>query len=668
MNRHSDFAMNLGRILNAEASAPDADGDFDIPLDPFNDDERPVFRLSAAQLSTHMTIVGPTGAGKSRLLWQIMREHRQNRRGFCVIDDGDLAADFLADCAAEILLKGNTALLKKLYWIKLNPERMARYDPWKLPVPDGVHPEMAPSYLACARHKRVQQFMQVTQANVTGRTDFMNQPRRQRVLTNAFSALASAVEGRHLAIEDVFIFFNPAHDYWRRALDRCIPFLPNEVMHELESLGAFRSHGDLWQQVESSVNSLRALLGPCMKQMLSATGQEPSFDWNEAVARGGHVIVDAHQDFAGTAENVALASLMALDLGETMLNTPKHKRKSFSLIVDEAAQFLGPLGREFGRWLRVMRKYGMPCVLAFQDLASMQLEELDLAPTILGQCGTIICFRSRWHKDNETLARQLMTGNLKFVPLVHDVYEGRGDYDWVKVRQISRTTKHDDSRSKSVGTTVTRGKTHTESSGQSDHENDTRASAEARMFGPTGLIASMTRSANKGDGRTKGSSIGMSDAEMESVGTSEGATEGTTDGWAVTEGESLVPLPIIIHDKRKTGSLEESVADQFEQHRQHLHGLPDRHAIVLAPGMTKAIEIETLDVPDPFLNATAQEKAVKWITTAICQSHDFYFVPSFSPEDQEQRVHAFLGERPPLPLDARMNAPTDKENPFDVEK
>src|SRR5207244_3084731 len=161
----------------------------------------------------------------------------------------------------------------------------------------------------------------------------------------------------------------------------------------------------LWQQVESSVNSLRALLGPCMKAMLSATGQEPSFDWNDAIQRGGYVIVDAQQDYAPHAENVALATLMALDLGEAMLNTPRAKRKKFTLFVDEAAEFLGPLGAEFGRWLRIMRKYGMPCVLAFQDLASMQKDELDLAPVILGQCGTIMSFRSRWHTDNEILAR-----------------------------------------------------------------------------------------------------------------------------------------------------------------------------------------------------------------------------------------------------------------------
>src|SRR5207253_8231670 len=103
------------------------------------------------------------------------------------------------------------------------------------------------------------QFMQVLQANVTGGTDFMNQPRAQRVLTNVFTALATAVAGRHLAIEDVFIFFDPSHKDWRQVLDRCVPHLPREVKQELEMLGGLaRSLRDLRQETESSINRVRA--------------------------------------------------------------------------------------------------------------------------------------------------------------------------------------------------------------------------------------------------------------------------------------------------------------------------------------------------------------------------------------------------------------------------
>jgi hypothetical protein len=666
----SDFSIALGAILDTDRAgsntAPDSRG-------PRR------FSLSERQWSTHCAIVGPTGAGKSRMMWQMMREHRRQRRGFCCIDPGDLAADFLADCAAEILLGNNHALLKKLFWIKLNPLQMARYDPWKCVLPEGLHPEVRRGVEVCWRHKRVQQFMQVFQANVTGSTDFMNQPRRQRVMTNAFTALATAVEEKHLAIEDVFIFFDPAHKDHRRVLDRCVPHLPPEIRRELEMLGGFKRLGDLWQQIESSVNSLRALLGPCMKAMLSATGQEPSFDWNEAVQRGGYVIVDAQQGFAGHSENVALATLVALDLGETMLNTPRAKRKKFTLFVDEAAEFLGPLGNEFGHWLRIMRKYGMPCVLAFQDLASMRKGELDLAPMILGQCGTIICFRSRWYSDNEILARILLTGNLQFVPLMHDAYQQRGEHKWIRVEEKSRSDKQDETRSTARGTTTSTGNTHTTSDARSEQSNTARGSSESKVYGPTGLTASVSKGTTANGGTSQGNSSTVADAATRTNGTSETTTTGTSNGWAVTVGEKHIPLPVIVHSQEKTGQLEDSVADQFEKGRQHLHGLDDRHAIVLAPGMKKAIEIRTEDVADPFQSPEAQAKAVRWIENKICETHDFYFTPSFDPQHQDARVEQFvtakkdtedespspmsaneLGRRDPL----RTKAPLEKEIPF----
>src|SRR4051794_33431738 len=120
--------MNLGTRLRAEVGRDAA-----LPWTVTNDR---VFHLTERQLGTHVAMVGPTGSGKSRLMWQMMRQHRGQRRGFAVIDPGDLTNDFLADCAAEILLEGNYALLKRLFLIRLSPFRMARYDPWKCVLPE----------------------------------------------------------------------------------------------------------------------------------------------------------------------------------------------------------------------------------------------------------------------------------------------------------------------------------------------------------------------------------------------------------------------------------------------------------------------------------------------------------------------------------------------------
>jgi hypothetical protein len=291
-----------------------------------------------------------------------------------------------------------------------------------------------------------------------------------------------------------------------------------------------------------------------------------------------------------------------------------------------------------------MRKYGMPCVLAFQDLASMQRDELDLAPVILGQCGTIMCFRNRWHTDNEILARVLLTGNLQFVPLTQDVYQQRGEYNWLRMQEVSRSVKHDENTSATHGTTASSGNTQTLTEGKSQNESAARGGSESKVYGLNSEIASTAKGSNTSGGSGHGSSSGIANAVAQSTGTSDSATTGSSNGWAVSVGEKLLPLPIVVHDVQKTGQMEESIADQNEKHRQLLHGLDDRHVVVLAPGMKKAVEIVTADVADPFQSADAQAKAVKWIEGKICEAHDFYFVPSFDAADQEERVDTFAGE------------------------
>src|SRR5438046_1182114 len=89
-------------------------------------DGQQVFRFLEEHLNTHLFVTGATGIGKSRFLWQLLREHRRNRRGFCLIDRGDLWHDFLADCSREVL-EGNRALLKKVHILQLSPFGMSRY-------------------------------------------------------------------------------------------------------------------------------------------------------------------------------------------------------------------------------------------------------------------------------------------------------------------------------------------------------------------------------------------------------------------------------------------------------------------------------------------------------------------------------------------------------------
>ena len=59
------------------------------------------------------------------------------------------------------------------------------------------------------------------------------------------------------------------------------------------------------------------------------------------------------------------------------------------------------------------------------------------------------------------LARILLTGNLEFVPLVQDVYQQRGQYEWLPMQEVSRSVNHSDNHSATHGTTQSTANTHT---------------------------------------------------------------------------------------------------------------------------------------------------------------------------------------------------------------
>src|SRR3954451_14044887 len=105
-------------------------------------DEQGVFRLADEHLATHMAVLGTTGSGKSRFLWQLLREHRRMRQGFCLIDPGDLADDFLADCAREIMRTGDKRLIRKIHFVELSPVMLARYNAFRFHYPKPIAPEL----------------------------------------------------------------------------------------------------------------------------------------------------------------------------------------------------------------------------------------------------------------------------------------------------------------------------------------------------------------------------------------------------------------------------------------------------------------------------------------------------------------------------------------------
>lgn len=672
-------------------------------------DDQGTFRVPEEHLATHMVALGTTGSGKSRFLWNALREHRRHRRGFCLIDPGDLADDFLADCAREVMDTGNKNILKKIHTLELSPFCCTRYDAFRFHYPKPIHPELLEAARRSWMHTKVQSMAEVFQRK-QGQTDFEGMPRLQRNLTNVLTCVATLVGGRRLSVADALMILDIGHPLHPQAYPRLISSgaLPREVIADFETIHAFTRVQDLRTETESTLNRLRSLLGPLMSQTLSATGSEPALDLYKIVQRGDYLIVKvARTPFASQDQNRGLAGLVIHDLIETMQVTPRELRKSFSLIIDEAGQIA--TAPDVGEALEVSRKHGLAWILAGINLQSFRRKDFDMAPTLLSICNTVVCFRQKWPEDTEVLARVVFGGNIDFTPLRNDV-ERHDGYDWIPVRETSdgenvvvnwSTTDGEgnslsetntDSESKtnqtnwSKGMSSQAGRTSTKTNGQAvgDALSGTIGQSPLIVNGQVKEILSLA-SAQKGSSRTAQSSA--SDGETSTHGTtaSEGGSAATTvgksrgkmkgkttthsesDGGAVGEthnvSNKLIPLARIVREVVKTGSLEMSVSDQFERFRQIIQVLPQRRAVVLSPESSRAFEVETPQVRDPFVSANAQAKAVAWMKRELMALHPYLFAPDFDATLEANRVAQFVGDAVP-PAPAPTESPATRENPI----
>jgi hypothetical protein len=592
------------------------------------------FQLSDEELNTGTLVVGTTGSGKSRCLWQLLREHRRNRRGFCLIDPGDLVEDFLADCAREIINTGNRDLLKKIHLVELSPLQLARHDPFRFSYPKPIHPELRETVYRSWQHTKVQSFAEIYQWKQAQSTDFEGMPRLQRNFINVFTAVSTLVNEKRLSIGDAQILVDLGDAQHYPVYARLKHHLPREIVSDFEVLHGFRSVRDLRTETESFLNRLRSMHGPLLKQTLSGTGKDPVIDLFRIIQRGEFLLVKTGKTlFASSDQNLGLAGIFIHDVIEAMLVTPRELRKSFTLVIDEAHKYVRP---GIGDIARTARKYQLGLVLATTDLASLKKEDLDLAPELLSVVNTVVAFRMTWPEDLKKMAEFLYAQNIEFKELVHEV-ERRAGPQWFQVDDWSETTNRQRSKSATRSVSATFAETAQETRSRSTTQNQSTSSA------PNGRPGSTTAAIGTAD--TRGSSTGTS----YSSGTQDGVTEGETEGFGVTINHKLVHIEKTVRELQKTGKLDKAVADQIARFAQKLSGQSRRRATVRVRERA-AIEIEAVEVRDPFLSAAAQAKAVEWIKRELFQTHDYYFTPSLDPAEDERRIREFLADEPAAPM------------------
>ena len=587
----------------------------------------PLFELTDDELNTHVMVAGTTGGGKSRFLWQLLREHRRNGRGFCVIEPGDLIDDFLADCAREVMETGNRLLLNKLHVVELSPFQQARYDPFHFFYPKPIHPEMRETVYKSWQHTKVQSVAEVYQWKQGQSTDFEGMPNLQRNFINMFTSVTTLVEDRRLSVADADILIDLNHPDHERVYLRLESHLSREIVADFEVLHSYRNVRDLRHETGSFLNRIRATHGPLFKEMISADGRQSVVDLFQIIQRGDFLLVKTMKTpFASNDQNLALASLFFHDVAEVMLVSPREMRKEFTLVVDEAHKLVRP---GIGDLARTARKYGLSLVLATTDLASLKRADFDLASELLNVVNTVVAYRMTWPEDLKKIAEFLYAQNIDFTELLHEV-ERRAGQEWLQVDEWSETASRQTSKGTSNAATSTTGTSLQEANGRG--QKTTRSTSSDAQGIPVGTM----------QGSGSSSSHVATHGQQESESVQSGVTETEGESYGVTINHKLVHIEKIVREIQKTGMLEQAVTDQLARFAQELSSHAQRHATARVRER-KAVHFETSEVKDPFRSPEAQARAVEWIKRELYRVHDYYFTPSLDPQEQSRRIDEFVG-------------------------
>jgi len=119
-------------------------------------------------------------------------------------------------------------------------------------------------------------------------------------------------------------------------------------------------------------------------------GQQQSISIEQCMNENKIVLCNLSKGVIGDDVSTILGSFLTTSIQTTAMrraSLPKHERTPFYLYIDEAHSFLSS---SFATMLSEVRKYGIGLFLTHQHLEQL---ENDVRDAILGNVGTIICFR-----------------------------------------------------------------------------------------------------------------------------------------------------------------------------------------------------------------------------------------------------------------------------------
>ncbi len=673
--------------------------------------EQMPFILNEPCLSRHIAVFGGSGSGKSKFLELLCRLLLDNYRGFCLVDPhGDLSEDILAYAAQETEKYQSDAICKRIHYLEPSFETVFGLDPFEFRPSQSVPDELRENAYHAWLHTRADEVAEIVQRK-QGQADFQGMARLQRILRDVLIAVGTPVgpDGAHLPLSDVLVLLDPHHPRHDDVFNLVNEHLPPEVRGDFASLRSYRSEEQRKKETESTVNRLRSLLSPIVKAIFSSS--DNTIDFRSIIAKRGILLVNLRKtDYFSADQRNAIGGLLIHEILSTAETTAREDRAPFYLIVDEARLFIG---QDLMEGLDQARKFRLSVCLAGQHLSQFKTEDYDMTPSILNNCGTVVCFQQKHPEDLDLWKKYFGYSNLAFQKHFQ-VMDRQYGYDFLDVEDRSETQTtgmafnatqslsetHGQSHMESQAITSPRGQNETRSS-QTTHGNscgttlgETRSTGASLQRSPVidhgdtvayrntmGSNENDTESRQISEGENfsimKGNAFGRSKSFSLNHGTSDGSSSSSAQGVSrgvgvsqsagTTNNYRKVPVPHLEEVRLETPHLMNSVQDQFDRFAQLQRILPTQFALVSEVDAQESFVVRVADVQPAYTNPKEMRIHLDTLKHKIFATHPYYQTPKLSPADQDRRLEEFLllaKDQPPTKEEGKPQENADSNSGF----
>ena len=381
--------------LPAPISLKQNEGLFDIEFanNIYGESTTPI-GLTLEERRRHTYIIGATGTGKTTLLIRMINQDIKGGKGLAVIDPhGDLAEKILS-----IIPKNR---IKDVIY----------FNPYDIEFPIGLNLLEIPEGLSEVELQREKDFITSSLISVFHKLydAKYSGPRMEHILRNV---ILTALEQKNPTLFTIYELLTNIK--YRKSV---VSKLDDEILksfwkNEFEKLGSYQKA----EQISPITNKLGRFLTTGMTRNI-LNQAEGKLDFDKIMNEKKILICNLSKGKIGEDTTYFLGGLLTAKIQLTALrrvHIPEERRPDFYLYVDEFQNFAT---MSFAQILSEARKYRLSVILAHQN--TVQIED-DLLETIIGNTGTLICFRTTSPKDEikllSLLAPEVEKGQLANIP------------------------------------------------------------------------------------------------------------------------------------------------------------------------------------------------------------------------------------------------------------